>query len=73
MNKERGISDIFSLSGIVSQGILNIVVNQGGIPERGPGSFSVPNALKRQEASRKQGSTTLEERRAHNRNLFRKR
>lgn len=70
------ISDIFPFRGMVPPGIFNIMIQQGGIPERGPGSHSVPNALEKErrhaleEQWRQRGLSirTLEERRAWNSN-----
>lgn len=69
---ERRMGDIYPLQGMVSPGIFNRIVQQGGIPEQGPGRFSVPNALRREESLKNQKPTTLEERRNSNRSLFRK-
>lgn len=40
------IADLHKLSGIVPAGLLNRVAAVGGIPDRGPGSYSVPKAIK---------------------------
>jgi hypothetical protein len=66
---EKGrIDNIYLLQGIVGKGILNRVIQHGGIPTNGPGCFSVPNALEREKQLGKQKPTSLETRRQWNRN-----
>lgn len=64
--------DVGSLRGRVPEGVLNRVIKGGGVvPEKGPGSFSVPNALRGLAKTDQKGSgdpQTLQGRRQWNSN-----
>ena len=66
-------TDIFrQLNGIVSPGIMNRVGTLGGeIPDRGPGKYSIPNAIKAANELTV-AEKTLAGRRQHNNSLFRR-
>ena len=63
----RELGDVFQLEGRVSTAVLGRVIQCGGIPYKGLGSYSVLNALKGEKAAREQVPSTLKQRREDNR------
>lgn len=72
IERKPGINDIYSLKGRVGDGVINRIIEMGGIPDNGPGKHSVPRALKQierahgQASSNRPGMQTKEERRTWN-------
>jgi len=68
--RKPGINDIYSLQGRVGDGVMNRIIEIGGVPDNGPGKHSVPRALKQIEraSSNPPGIQTKEGRRSWNLN-----
>jgi hypothetical protein len=74
VERRPGINDISRLQGRVGDGVINRVIEIGGVPDNGPGKHSVPRALRQIErdhlliSSSRPGMQTKEDRRDWNLN-----